>query len=185
MAQLRLDRVLVVPTGVPPHKEVDDDPGPEVRLELCRAATDDDDRLVVSRLELDRGGPSWSVDTLREIHAADPEDELTFIVGGDQARGLPSWREPEVVLDLASLAVAERAGVVRRDIAEGLTVLRGAPERVSFFAMPRLDVSSTDIRHRVREGRPIRYLVPAAVEARIREAGLYGPAASAALEEPS
>jgi len=98
-----------VPTRVPPHKEAVDDPGPEVRLALCEAAVGRDERFGVSRIELDRPGPSYTVDTLRSIHATSPGDELTFIVGGDMAASLPEWREPEALLDLAVLGVAERA----------------------------------------------------------------------------
>ncbi len=169
--QLGLDRVLLMPVSVPPHKEVQDDPGAEERLGLCERAAAGDERLAVSRLELDRGGASYTVDTLRELHLSDPEDDLTFIVGGDQALGLPTWREPHDVLHLAALAVAERSGVARRDIVERL---EGLPtDRLSFFDMPRLDVSSSAVRRRVAAGRTIRYLVPDAVAERIAERGLY------------
>ena len=89
------------------------------------------------------------------------------------AASLPEWREPEALLDLAVLGVAERAGIRRRHILEALDGLRGAAERVRFFTMPRLDVSSTDIRDRVRAGRPIRYLVPDDVARLIGARGLY------------
>ncbi len=169
--QLGLDRVLLMPVSVPPHKEVQDDPGAEERLGLCERAAAGDERLAVSRLELDRGGASYTVDTLRELHLTDPEDDLTFIVGGDQALGLPTWREPREVLRLAALAVAERSGVARRDIVERL---EGLPtDRVRFFDMPRLDVSSSAVRRRVAAGRTIRYLVPDGVAERIAERGLY------------
>ena len=171
-AQLELDRVLLMPVATPPHKEASADPGGEERLELCRRAAEGDERLEVSRLEIDRGGPSYTVDTLRELHERAPEDDLTFIVGGDMALGLPSWREPEVVVGLARIAVAERAGAGRRDVLERLRRLGDRPDLV-FFPMPRMDISSSDIRRRVRAGRPIRYLVPDAVAARIAERGLY------------
>jgi nicotinate-nucleotide adenylyltransferase len=177
-AQLGLDRVVLMPVAVPPHKRLDDDPGPEARLELCRAAAAGDPRLAVSRRELDRGGPSYTVDTLREIHADAPEDQLTFIVGGDVAQGLPAWREPEAVLELATLAVAEREGIRRRDVADRVAGLAGA-DRLVFFDLPRLDVSSSAIRRRVREGRPIRYLVPDDVAEVIGARGYYRSRVSA------
>jgi nicotinate-nucleotide adenylyltransferase len=171
--QLGLDRVVLMPVSVPPHKEVrDDDPGAEARLELCRLAAGDDERLEVWRLELDRPGPSYTVDTLRAIHATTPGDDLTFIVGGDSAQSLPTWREPEAVLELATMAVAEREGVRRRDIAERVAGLRGG-DRLVFFDMPRLDVSSSAIRRRVREARPVRYLVPDDVIRVIGARGYY------------
>jgi nicotinate-nucleotide adenylyltransferase len=170
--QLELDAVILMPASIPPHKVAEQDPGADVRLELCEIATAKDSRLGVSRLELDREGPSFTVDTLREIHATSPGDELTFIVGGDMAASLPRWREPEAILELATLAVAERGEDRRQQINERLRGLRGA-DRIQFFSMPRLDVSSTDIRDRVRAGRPIRYLVPDDVAHRIGAQGLY------------
>jgi nicotinate-nucleotide adenylyltransferase len=170
--QLRLDRVLLMPVAVPPHKEAPGDPGAEVRYELCRLAADGDERLEVSRLEIERGGPSFTVDTLRDLHERAPENELTFIVGGDMALRLDSWREPEAVLSLATLAVAERSGAVRQDIADRLEQAFGTAP-VSFFDMPRLDISSSDIRRRVAAGRTIRHLVPARVAERIAAGRLY------------
>jgi nicotinate-nucleotide adenylyltransferase len=172
-AQLGLDRVLLMPARVPPHKRLAPGaPDGEQRFELCLLAIDDDERFGVSRVELDRPGPSYTVDTLRALRAADPQDELTFIVGGDMARGLPGWREPEQLLGLATLAVAERAGAAREDVRGELRPLAGA-ERVAFFDMPRIDVSSSMVRERVAVGRPIRYLVPDAVAQRIAAWGLY------------
>jgi nicotinate-nucleotide adenylyltransferase len=177
-AQLGLDKVVLMPVAIPPHKELVDDPGPEARLELCRLAVAKDERFEVSRLELDRGGPSYTADTLREIHEGSPGDELTFIVGGDVAHGLPTWHEPESVLELATLAVAEREGIRRRDIADRAAALRGG-DRVVFFDMPRIDVSSSAIRRRVRDGRPIRYLVPDDVARVIGARGYYRSKVSA------
>ncbi len=171
-AQLGLERVELVPAGVPPHKPVPDDPGPEARYELCRLAVGDDERFAVSRVEIERPGPSYMVDTLQGLRDARPEDDLTLIVGADMAHALPGWREPERILSLARLAVAERGGVAREDLAARLAPLEPSWP-VEFFAMPRIDVSSSLIRRRVAEGRPVRYLVPGAVEARIAVAGLY------------
>jgi nicotinate-nucleotide adenylyltransferase len=179
--QLGLDRVLLMPVAVPPHKEAGDDPGPEVRADLCRLAAAGDERLEVSTLEVQRGGASYTADTLREIHATRPGDDLTFIVGGDMAFSLPNWREPETVLELATLAVAERSGVRREDIAERLADLAPA-ERIRFFDMPRIDVSSSEIRLRVAAGRPIRYLVPDAVADAITERALYRSPGPATME---
>jgi nicotinate-nucleotide adenylyltransferase len=172
--QLGLDRVVLMPAGTPPHKAVAADPGAEARWELCRLAVGGDERLDVSRLELDRPGRSWTVDTLRALHDESPQDDLTFIVGGDMARSLPTWREPEAVLELATLAVAERAGAEREAIRGELHALRGASdERVRFFQMPRIDVSSSLVRERVAAGRPVRYLVPDAVADAIAEHAWY------------
>jgi nicotinate-nucleotide adenylyltransferase len=172
--QLGLDRVVLMPAGIPPHKAVAVDPGAEARHELCRLAIGGDGRFAVSRLELDRPGRSYTVDTLRALRDDSPQDDLTFIVGGDMARSLPTWREPAAVLELATLAVAERAGSGREDIRGELRALPGARgERVRFFDMPRVDVSSSMVRERVATGRPIRYLVPDAVAGAIVEHGWY------------
>ncbi len=172
-AQLGLDRVLLTPVAAPPHKQPEQDPGPQVRLELCRLAIAGDERLGVCDLELLRGGPSYTVDTLRELHARTPEDHLTFIVGGDIALGLPSWNESAAVLGLARLAVAERSGAGREQIAGRLAQHFGAAATPVFFDMPRLDVSSSQIRRRVAQGEPIRYLVPQSVAEQIARERLY------------
>jgi nicotinate-nucleotide adenylyltransferase len=171
--QLQLDLVVFVPAYEPPHKEVEADPGVEHRVELCRLAIAGDERFAVSRIEVDVPVRSFTVDTLSRLHETHPEAELTFIVGGDMAFSLPTWREPDAVLSLATLGVAEREGVKRADISERLAGLAGA-DRIRFFDMPRLDISSSLIRRRVAAGLPIHFLVPEAVEAYIRRAGLYG-----------
>jgi nicotinate-nucleotide adenylyltransferase len=173
-AQLRLDRVVLMPAGQPPHKQVAEDPGAAARAELCTLAIGGDERFGVSRLELDRPGRSYTVDTLKLLRDEHPQDDLTFIVGGDMARSLPTWREPEAVLELATLAVAERAGSEREEIRGELRALGASSvERVRFFDMPRIDVSSSLVRERVATGRPIRYLVPDGVAEAIAANGWY------------
>jgi len=172
-AQLELDRVLLIPAATPPHKRTPEDPGAEVRLELCRLAVAGDERLEVCDIELRRGGVSYTVDTLRELHEHAPEDDLTFIVGGDIALGLPAWHDPEGVLELATLAVAERSGAGRHDVAERLGEALPGRTRLQFFEMPRLDISSSQIRRRAADGRPIRYLVPDSVAEHIARERLY------------
>jgi len=176
--QLGLARVMLMPVAAPPHKPLPEDPGPEVRLELSRLAAAGDEGLEVSDIEVRRGGASYTVATLEELHAKRPEDELTFIAGGDMAASLPEWREPERVLELARFAVAEREGAEREEIERLTAGLRGH-ERIVFFDMPRLDVSSSDVRARVAAGRPIDDLVPPAVAAYIDEHQLYRTAVTA------
>jgi nicotinate-nucleotide adenylyltransferase len=173
-SQLGLERVLFVPVFSPPHKAVEADPGVEHRVELCRRAVAGDERFEVSRIEADVHSPSFTVDTLRLLHERHPEHDLTFIVGGDMAFSLPTWREPEAILELCELGVAEREHVRRVDICDRLSGLRGVPERLRFFAMPRMDISSSLIRRRAADGLPLRYLVPDAVAEYIVSAGLYG-----------
>lgn len=171
--QLSLDRVLVVPAARPPHKQVEDEPGERHRLELCRRAVSGDSRLEVSALEMDREGLSYTVDTLEVLHSQAPDNELFLIVGGDVAAGLPGWHEPERVLSLARIAVAKRRGTSRSSVDEALSSLAGG-ERAEFFRMPRVGISSTMVRRRVRAGQPVRYLVPDAVAEYIEEHRLYG-----------
>jgi nicotinate-nucleotide adenylyltransferase len=173
LLQLRLDRVLLVPVGVAPHKAIEAEPGVEHRVAMCEAAVAADERFAVSRADVDREGPYYTVELLRALGGA---DELTFVVGGDMAHALPSWRDPEGVLALARLGVAEREDVRRADISARLAGLAGAGERVVFFDMPRLDISSSLIRRRAAAGLAIRYLVPDAVADYIEREGLYRPA---------
>ena len=171
--QLGLDLVTLIPAGIPPHKPVEDEPGAEHRLELCRLAIQgDEERLAVSDLEIVREGPSFTVDTLEELHARSPEDELFLIVGGDIAAGLPRWRAPERVLSLATLAVAKRRGTSRTAVDEALAALRGG-DQAQFFPMPRIGISSTMLRDRVRARQPIKYYVPDAVVSYIERHSLY------------
>ena len=171
--QLGLDRVLLIPARIPPHKPVEDEPGPEHRLALCRLAVgDDEQRFEVSEVEIARDGPSYTVDTLEELHSSAPEHELFLIVGGDIAAGLPNWREPERVMSLATLAVAKRRGTSRAAVDEALQTLRGG-DRAKFFRMPRIGISSTMLRDRVRSGGSIRYYVPDAVMSYIECHRLY------------
>jgi nicotinate-nucleotide adenylyltransferase len=169
--QLELDRVLLVPVHEPPHKGIESDPGVDHRVELCRWAADGEDAVEVSLVDAEVPGRSYTVDTLRRLHERCPGDDLTFLVGGDMAFSLPSWREPAAILQLAELGVAEREGVRRTDIAERLAGFD--VRRIRFFDMPRLDISSSLIRRFVAAGRPIRHLVPEGVRAYIADQGLY------------
>lgn len=170
--QLELDTVMLMPARTPPHKPVEDEPGVEHRLELCRLAVQGDPRFEVSELEVGRPGPSYTVDTLSELHSNAPDNDLFLIVGGDIAAGFADWHEPEQVLSLATLAVAKRRGTSREAVDAALTRLPGG-ERTRFFRMPRIGISSTLVRGRVRAGLPIRYLVPEPVEGYIADRGLY------------
>jgi nicotinate-nucleotide adenylyltransferase len=153
---------------------------------MCRLAIGDAPALSVGALELQRAAPSYTVDTLRVLHAEHPRAQLTFILGADVARTLPSWREPRALLMLAELAVALRAGAGvdaaasdRRALQRALAALPEA--RVRFLEMPPLAVSSSLVRERVARGEPVEELVGAGVAAYIATHGLYrAPAASRA-----
>lgn len=178
-AELGLERVVLMPANSAPHKGEVGDPGPERRLEMCRLAVGEESGLGVCGLEIERGGRSYTVDTLRAIDESHPDTELTFIVGADMALTLPTWRDPQVLVGLAKLAVAEREDGRREDVSRALTPL-GAD--VAFLDMPMVEISSSVVRERVHDGESIEGLVEPAVAEYIAERGLYrgGTAASEA-----
>lgn len=161
---LGLGRVLWVPAAVHPLKLGSVQAPPALRLEMTRAAVRGDPRFEVDPLELERSGPSFTVDTLRELQARNPGAELYFLTGADNLRDLPRWKEPGEVARLARLVVVSRQG-------EG--VPPGLPYPAVAVPVTRVDVSSTEVRRRVRAGESIRYLVPEAVRAVIEREGLY------------
>lgn len=171
-ARLGLDRVLLVPFGQAPHRVLEGDPGPQERLLMAQLAAAGDDRLGVSAVEADRPGPSYMADTLTLLREIEPATDLTLILGADQALRLQTWHEPERVLEVARIAVADRDGIVRDDVVAALGGLRGV-DAIEGFPLPRIEVSSTMVRERVAAGLPIRYLVPDAVADRIAAEGLY------------
>jgi nicotinate-nucleotide adenylyltransferase len=173
LVQLELERVMFVPVGEAPHRTLDDDPGPEARLEMVELAVADDERFSVSRMEVDREGPSYTSDTLEQLAAESPDDELFLILGGDQAAALASWHEPDKVLERATLAVFERMSWSRNAIGIKIGRLPGA-RNVRYLDMPLIQASSSAVRRRVREGLPIRYLVQDKVVEYIATNELYG-----------
>jgi nicotinate-nucleotide adenylyltransferase len=140
---------------------------------MCRLAiADHPERFEVSDVEARREGPSYSVDTLEELHAEHPDSELFLIVGADVAIGFPTWREPERVLSLATLAVAQRPGTSPPAVEAALREVVGG-QRATSFPMPEIGISSTMLRERARTGRPTTYLMPGSVRRYIDEHQLY------------
>lgn len=171
-AQLGLEKVLLVPAGEAPHKRIDPEPGREVRLEMVQRASEGDPLLRASDVEVSRAGPSYTFETLELLAAERPDDELWFLMGADVAASLESWREPGRVGELARLGIAARPGTALDEVGTALGSL-GADDRAVVIRMPEIGVSSSRVRRRVAQGRPIRYLVPDAVVALIAERGLY------------
>ena len=163
---LALDRVLFVPAAEPPHKsEVPTLPGHRWRM-VC-AAVEGHDRLEASDLELRRPGVSYTVDTLRRLRDERPEAERFLIIGADNVPELDDWHDPEGILDLATVVAGTRV--------ESEALPSGAfADRIDRVDTPVFDISSTEIRRRVRAGRPVRCLVPESVERYIADHGLYG-----------
>jgi nicotinate-nucleotide adenylyltransferase len=165
--------VILIPARIPPHKPVDEEPGVYHRLEMCRLAIGGhEDQFEVSDLEARREGASYTVDTLQELHAAQPEQELFLIIGADVAIGFPTWQEPERVLSLATVAVAQRPGTRRDAVERSLAEVLGG-EAAEFFPMPEIGVSSTMLRDRARRSEPTTFLTPDSVRSYIDRHRLY------------
>jgi nicotinate-nucleotide adenylyltransferase len=187
VSQLGLERVVWMPYGEPSHRVLDDDPGAEARFTMCEYAVGADARFAVSRMEIDRGGPVYTIDTLRELTARAASSgagcsgtDLFLLLGGDQAASLGSWQSPEEVLSLAVLAVAERDEWRREQILAAIEPLCSGADRVRFLDMPRIEISSSLVRARARVGLPIRYLVPDKVANYVGAQSLYGASVPAA-----
>jgi nicotinate-nucleotide adenylyltransferase len=180
---LGLDRVFLMPSREPPHKREAADPGPQHRLAMCRLLTEAEPAVSACALETERAGPSYTVDTLRELHARYPEAQLTFIAGSDAARTLSSWREPQALLALADWAIAARPGADADEALRAVEASRsGSGEApadaggagVRLLEMEPLEVSSSAARARAARAEPIEGLVGEAVAGYIAEHRLYG-----------
>jgi nicotinate-nucleotide adenylyltransferase len=173
---LDLEQVLFVPAGAPWRKAGQELSPREDRLAMVRLAVGDDPDFAVSTLEIEWEGPSYTAETLAALRDQfGLETEFFFIMGADSLADFPHWHQPERILELARLAVAERperedegvGGILAEDLA------RAMRERVVWLPMPRIDISATAVRDRVRRGLSVRYWVPPAVEEYIRKHGLY------------
>lgn len=172
----QLDELRFVPAAVPPHKQDQRRADDSHRLEMLHLAVDGNSGFSVWAVELERGGVSYTVDTLEALHAEHPTDELFFLMGADSLFDLPNWREPKRICELATLAVVDRPGQPPLDfdvLGEIVSADRLAEIRDSCIPMPQMEISSTEIRRRVAAGCSIRYQTPRAVEEYIRAQGLY------------
>jgi len=158
LERLQLDLLVVVPAGLPPHREAVFDG--ETRLELVRRAFEGDERVRVSDVEMRREGPSWTVDTLEWARRELGPDVLFLIVGADQLRSFGGWKDPQRILDLARLVVMTRPG----------EELEGSRIPHEIVEVTRVDLSSTRVRQRLEEGRSIRYLVPERLRPMVEQA---------------
>ena len=170
---LNLERILFIPTHQQPLKQSESSSGPEHRLAMVRLATASNPLFDVNTVELDRGGVSYTVDTLRALRQADASTAYWLILGTDALLDLGRWHRPEEILGMAEIAAVHRAGWERATLDAMYAEVPSARGRVQHIPIPGLDISATDLRGRLQDGRPIRYLVPDAVEAYIREQGLY------------
>jgi len=172
-AYLDLEKVIFVPAYQPPHKPVGSYSAFEHRVRMLTLAISEDPYLEVSLLEAERGGASYTVDTLKALQARlGPDTSIYFIIGMDSLANLLEWHRPDQLIKLCRLVVAERAGyqVHLRALEAELPGLRQSLEMID---TPELSISSTDLQRRVRLGLPIRYQVPPSVEHYVSSQGLY------------
>jgi nicotinate-nucleotide adenylyltransferase len=173
--RLQLQCVLFLPARQNPLKQGAPSSEAEDRCEMVARAIADNPLFQLSRLDIDRPPPSYTVDLLQSLQASDSRTELFFLVGADILPELPKWRAPEEVLRLARLVVVNRPGSPFPNLDELELALPGARERADVVRIPGVDISSADLRARVRSDQPIRYLTPPAVEQYVREKRLYQP----------
>jgi nicotinate-nucleotide adenylyltransferase len=172
--QCQLDEVWFVPAAQPPHKAGATISAAKARCEMIEFAIAGHSQFKLNRIELDRTGPSFTVTTLEQLRAEDSGRELFLLIGADSLRDLPLWREPQRILELATVVAVNRGDHPPADVSIIAQQLGSAAAlRVQRVRMPGLDISATDLRRRVLEGRSIRYLVPRAVETYIAHHRLY------------
>jgi nicotinate-nucleotide adenylyltransferase len=172
----RLDRVLFIPAGQPPHKSDRQITLGRERLEMVELAIAGHVAFAASSIELDREGPSYSANTLAALAREHPGAELFFLIGSDSLADLPLWYQPARIAELATIVVATRPGIERLDLAPlGGILAPAAIERIEqhVVRIPLIQISSSMIRSRVAAGQSIRYLVPRAVECYVDSHGLY------------
>lgn len=182
--QCQLDEVWFVPAAHPPHKLDATISAAKVRCEMIELAISGSAAFRLNRMELERTGPSYTFETLEQFHRDDPTRELFLMIGADSLRELPSWREPQRILELATIAAVNRGDRPLEDRMDpSFERLRLLPcFRLVQVQMPGVSISATDIRHRVASGRSIRYLVPRAVETYIQQQKLFMPQPTAGCD---
>ncbi len=181
--QCALDEVWFMPTSSPPHKEVNGISTGKQRAEMLELATAGIPEFRVSRMELERTGTTYTVETLQQLRDESADRELFFLIGADSLGDLPTWRNPSRILELATLVAVNRGrgqwlgDGPEKVLAEIEPVRRElgaeAAASIRYVNMPAVDLSATEIRRRIREDRSVRFMIPRAVEMYIRENQLY------------
>lgn len=170
LEQLRLDAVWFIPAAISPFKLQGPVTPGKVRREMLEMAIAGHPRFRVDPIELERTGPSYTVETLRSLSDRYPDHEWTLLLGADSLRDFPTWREPQEIVRLARVAAVNRGS---EPAESGRQFRQQFGDRLDRVTMPGLQVSGSDLRARVREGRSIRFLVPRAVEMLIKQHRLY------------
>ena len=169
--RFQLDQVVFVPTGQPWQKAGRDVTAAEHRYLMTRVATASNPRFTVSRVDIDREGPTYTIDTLRDLRELFPDAELYFITGADSLASIMSWRDWEVMLEMANFVGVTRPGY---ELSKDMLPL-GSQTGIELIEIPAMAISSTDCRKRAGEGEPVWYLVPDGVVQYIAKNNLYGP----------
>jgi nicotinate-nucleotide adenylyltransferase len=170
--QAALDEVWFMPTAIQPLKHAGPKATNQQRLEMLRLAVEQEPAWRVCTLEIQRGGYSYTIDTLREIHVELPDANLFFLIGADVLRDIPHWKEPAEIFSLATPLIVRRAGQSHADLSE-LAKICSADHQPQLVNMPAMSESGTEIRRRISTGDPIDSFVPAAVARYISEHSLY------------
>ncbi|MES2788195.1 MAG: nicotinate-nucleotide adenylyltransferase [Planctomycetota bacterium] len=173
--QCRLDRVIFIPAGVPPHKQGRELTAGPLRANMLEFALAGCPEFSVDRSEIKRSGPSYTVETLRNLQQNYPTDELFFLMGADSLVEFPQWKEPREIATLAGLIVVNRGTQAPPEL-ESLIPELGAEAvaRIQLVTMPGIEISASDLRRRSQQGYSLRYLTPRAVERFIIEHKVYG-----------
>jgi len=168
--QLQLDAVWFIPTGEPPHKPPGGRTPGRIRYEMVQLAIAGHERFRVLDLEIQRTGPSFTVETLTELHQQQPDARFWWLMGADMLRDFPTWREPDRIVTLARIAAVNRGGM---PLPEAIPTRERFGHAIDDVTIPAITLAASDLRQRVAQGQSIRYLVPRAVEVYIEQHGLY------------
>ena len=174
--QGRLDEVWFVPAPRPPQKEGQSVTRFEQRVEMLQLAIAGQPAFRIDEIENERDGPSYTAETLAELHRRHPQHSYFLLIGGDSLADFPTWYRPQRIVELAGLLVMERPGtppISEGELRQRLGLGADSPLGVAVMQTPRIDIASRDLRQRAAEGRSVRYMVPRAVEVYIRDKGLY------------
>ncbi len=174
LEQFGLDEVMFMPSGHPPHKPLRDGAPDEDRVNMVRLAVEGNDRFTVSLQEMHDEGYTYTRVTLERLTAANPDTDYYFIMGGDSLMQFETWRDPQRICRLCTIAASVRDGMTTQELEAQIAHLKKIYDAdIRVLGVPNLDISSSDIRHRCAGGRTFRYYVPESVYAYILQRGLY------------
>lgn len=173
-----LDQVIFIPSGNPPHKLIKEIISTEHRKRMVEIATESNPNFLVSSIEINRVGKSYTVDTIRELKSLYPDDQLYFIIGADSLFELTSWKDFKILANITTFLLCERPGLDEEEIYNKISDLKNEYNtNIMYIKVPLVDISSTSIRERVKSHQSFKYLVTEGVEDYIKRNNLYLPEA--------